>query len=71
MGSPGVEELRWPAPVRPGDTLTARLTVLEATPSERHPGRGTIRARAEVGNQDGTTVMSMRHVPHFARRAAG
>ena len=71
MGSPGVEELRWPAPVRPGDTRTARLTVLEATPSERHPRRGTIRSRAEVVNQDGTTVMSMLHVAHFARRAAG
>ena len=32
-GSPGIEELRWLAPVRPGDTLTGRLTVLEATPS--------------------------------------
>ncbi len=40
MGSPGIEELRWLAPVRPGDTLSGRLTVLEATPSERHPGRG-------------------------------
>ena len=70
MGSPGIDELRWHAPVRPGDTLSARLTVLEATPSERHPTRGTVRSRAEVVNQDGTTVMSMLHLAHFARRAA-
>ena len=46
LGSPGIEELRWLAPVRPGDTLTGRLTVLEATPSERRPDRGTIRPAA-------------------------
>src|SRR6188472_4405680 len=43
QGSPGVEELRWLAPVRPGDTLHGRLTVLETTASERRPDRGTVR----------------------------
>ena len=38
MGSPGVEELRWLAPVRPGDVLTARSRVLDAWPSENDPG---------------------------------
>jgi acyl dehydratase len=70
MGSPGIEELRWLAPVRPGDTLHARLTVLEATPSERRPDRGTIRSRAEMMNQDGVTVMTMTARGHFARRPA-
>jgi acyl dehydratase len=68
MGSPGVEELRWLAPVRPGDTLRATLTVLEATPSERRPDRGTIRSRGEMVNQDGVTVMSMVARGHFGRR---
>jgi acyl dehydratase len=68
MGSPGIEELRWLAPVRPGDTLSARLVVLETTPSERHPGRGTLRSRGEMVNQDGVTVMSMLSRGHFARR---
>jgi acyl dehydratase len=68
MGSPGIEELRWLAPVRPGDTLSARLTVLETSPSERHPGRGTIRCRGEMVSQDGVTVMSMVSRGHFARR---
>ena len=71
MGSPGVEELRWLAPVRPGDTLRATLTVLEATPSERRPDRGTIRSRGEMVNQDGVTVMSMVARGHFGRRSPG
>ena len=68
MGSPGIEELRWLAPVRPGDTLTGRLTVLETTPSERRPDRGTVRIRGEMVNQDGVTVMSMTSRGHFGRR---
>lgn len=71
MGSPGLEELRWLAPVRPGDTLHARLTVLEATQSERRPDRGTIRSRGEMVNQDGVTVMSMVSRGHFGRRLRG
>ena len=68
MGSPGIEELRWLAPVRPGDTLAGRLTVLETTPSERRPGRGTVRIRGEMVNQDGVTVLSMVSRGHFGRR---
>jgi acyl dehydratase len=69
-GSPGIEELRWLAPVRPGDTLTGRLTVLEATPSATKPDRGTIRIRGEMVNQDGVTVMAMTSRGHFWRRPA-
>jgi acyl dehydratase len=69
-GSPGIEELRWLAPVRPGDTLSGRLTVLEATPSATRPDRGTIRIRGEMVNQDGVTVMSMTSRGHFGRRPA-
>jgi acyl dehydratase len=68
QGSPGIEELRWLAPVRPGDTLRGRLTVLEATPSDRRPDRGTIRIRGEMVNQDGVVVMSMVSRGHFGRR---
>ena len=68
QGSSGIEELRWLAPVRPGDTLSGRLTVLEVTSSESHPGRGTIRIRGEMVNQDGVTVMSMVSRGRFARR---
>jgi acyl dehydratase len=69
QGSPGIEELRWLAPVRPGDTLSGRLTVLEATPSDRRPDRGTVRIRGEMLNQDGVVVMSMVSRGHFGRRS--
>ena len=68
MGSPGIEELRWLAPVRPGDVLSGRLTVLETTPSERRPDRGTVRIRGEMVNQKGVTVLSMVSRGHFGRR---
>jgi acyl dehydratase len=70
QGSPGIEELRWLAPVRPGDTLRGRLTVLDATPSERRPERGTVRIRGEMLNQDGVTVLTMVSRGHFAQRGA-
>jgi acyl dehydratase len=68
MGSPGVEELRWLKPVRPGDTLTARVTVLDTTPSSRNPKRGTVHLFSEVDNQRGETVMTMKARGLFARR---
>jgi acyl dehydratase len=68
QGSSGIEELRWLVPVRPGDTLSARLTVLEVAVSERHPDRGTVRLRGEMVNQAGATVMSMVSRGRFARR---
>jgi len=58
LGSPGVDELRWPAPVRPGDTLSLRVSILETRLSRSKPDRGILRSRVEVLNQDGTTVLS-------------
>jgi len=71
MGSPGVEELRWTAPVRPGDRLTGRVTVTAVEPSSKRPDRGTVFTTSEVLNQEGTTVMTMRARGFFRRRAAG
>lgn len=68
LGSPGVEELRWLAPVRPGDRLTGRVTVTDVQPSSKHAGRGTVFTTSEVFNRDGTLVMSMRARGFFARR---
>ncbi len=68
QGSPGLEELRWTAPVRPGDTLTVRLTVLEARPSSTNPGRGTLLLRWEATNQDGVLVLHMTGRGMFGRR---
>lgn len=58
LGGPGIDELRWPAPVRPDDQLTLRTTVLEARPSRSKPDRGLIRTRCEVSNQDGVVVLT-------------
>ena len=60
LGSPGVDELRWLKPVRPGDTLAARATILEANRSRSKPDRGIIRTYIEIMNQDGEVVMTMR-----------
>lgn len=55
----GVDELRWLAPVRPGDTLRCRFTLLEARRSERKPDRGVARFRYELVNQDERVVMTL------------
>lgn len=68
MASPGVDEIRWPNPVRPGDTLSVRVTVLEARPSRTKPDRGIVRARVEAFNQRGEAVMSMIGLSIFGRR---
>ena len=71
MGSPGVEELRWLVPVRPGDTLRGRARLLEARPSSTNPERGTIRSKLECLNQDGQVVMTMTARGFIRRRPAG
>ena len=57
LGSPGLDEIRWPYPVRPGDTLRVRATVVEARRSLSKPDRGIVKTMAEAVNQDGRTVM--------------
>jgi acyl dehydratase len=59
MGSPGGEHLRWLAPVRPGDDLRLRLTVVETVPSSSKPDRGVVKTRSEVVNQHDVVVMSL------------
>jgi acyl dehydratase len=68
MASPGVEELRWLRPVRAGDVLRGTYEVLEVTPSESNPSRGTVRARGELVNQDGEVVIRFVARNHFGRR---
>jgi len=68
MGSPGVNEVRWLRPVRPGDTLRARLTITEVNPSRSRPDRGTMRSLAEVFNGQDERVLSMDVLGIFGRR---
>ncbi len=61
LGSPGADELRWLKPVRPGDTLSLRVTQIERRISRSKPDRGFIRVRTEVINQHGDVVMTMKN----------
>lgn len=67
LGSPGVEEIRWLAPVRPGDTLTGRSTITEVRESSTDPRRGTVFTTNEVLNQDGVVVMRLKARGFFAK----
>lgn len=68
MGSPGLDEIRWLKPVRPGDTLRARFTVLDAKPSTRKPDRGTVQSFCEMVNQRDEVVMSLKGLHILGRR---
>ena len=57
LGSAGLDELRWPHPVRPGDTLRVRATVVESRRSLSKPDRGIIKTVVEAANSGGATVM--------------
>jgi len=58
LGSPGIDELRWLAPVRPGDTLHSEVEVLEVRPSASKPDRGIARLKYQAINQRGETALS-------------
>ena len=68
LGSPGIDELRWTRPVRPGDVLHVRVTVLEAKRSRSKPDRGIVHSLIEVGNQNGESVMSFKGMNLFLCR---
>ena len=70
LGAPGIEEVRWLAPVRPGTTLTARVTVLETRPSRSRPDMGLVKFRMELVDSAGTRLMTLTVNPMFARRPA-
>lgn len=57
MGALGLEELRWPAPVRPGDVLEVTNEVLEKRPSESRPSTGVVRSELVATRRDETVVL--------------
>ena len=59
FASPGLRSLRWPHPVRPGDTLRLRVEVLEARVSSRRPTLGVLRWRWRLFNQHGVEVLDL------------
>lgn len=70
LGSPGFDELRWVKPVRPGDTLSGRMTVLESSPSRSKPDRGLVRSLMELRNQHGEVVLTIKGLSLLGRRPA-
>jgi acyl dehydratase len=62
LPSPGVDELRWPHPVRPGDTLRVRVTVTTARRSRSRADRGVLTGFVEVLNQNDEPVLTMKPV---------
>jgi acyl dehydratase len=70
LPSPGVDELRWVRPVRPGDTLRVRVTVLETRRSRSKPDRGLVRGLVEVLNQNDELVMTQRPMNLMRCRSA-
>jgi acyl dehydratase len=68
MGSPGLDELRWLKPVRPGDTLKVKATVREKRASRSKTDRGTVIMDYEVANQLGEAVMTFTAIHILARK---
>ncbi len=68
LASPGLDELRWLKPVRPGDTLSVRVTVLKAVPSKSKPDRGAVTSFVEAIDQAGEVVMTFKVVNIIGKR---
>jgi acyl dehydratase len=68
LASPGIDDIRWPNPLRPGDTVRIRVTILEARLSRSKPDRGTVSTRVEAINQTDHLVLSMTVVSILGRR---
>lgn len=67
LGSPGVENIRWLKPVRPGDTLTYRRIVVESRASATRKHMGLVKHRWEAVNQHGSLVFTMEGWGMFGR----
>jgi len=66
LGAAGVDEIRWPRPVRPGDTLRVHAVVLDVRRSRSKPDRGIVRSEIKVTSADGETVMTLKAI-NFVR----
>jgi acyl dehydratase len=64
----GVDEIRWPNPVRPGDSIRGELEIVAITPSRSKPKHGVVRISAVARNQNGETVLTMFPNLWIARR---
>ena len=68
LGSPGIDELRWTAPVRPGDTIYPEAEIADMRVSGSKPDRGLVTVAYRVKNQKGEVVFTMRGIQIIRRR---
>ena len=68
LGSPGVDEVRWLLPVRAGDELTMRCSIVDAIPSTSRPDRGVVYSLWEAFNQSGALVATIKGRGMMLRR---
>ncbi|WP_075796051.1 MaoC family dehydratase [Massilia putida] len=71
MGSPGLDGVRWLAPVRAGDTLNVRYRTVQVKPSASKPDRGVVWSKWVAINQHGETVCTVEGMGMFGRRPGG
>src|SRR5215475_4160331 len=69
MGAPGIEEVRWLKPLRPGESIRARATVLASRPSRSRPQLGFVKFLFELVDSSGACLMTLTVSPMFGRRA--
>jgi acyl dehydratase len=70
-GAPGVEDMRWLKPVRPGDRLSVKRTTLAARTSRSRPNLGIVDFQFEVTNQEGEIAMALKSAAFIRRRPEG
>ena len=68
LASPGVDELRWRVPLRPGDTVRLRTTIAETRPSRSKPDRGLVITQCELINADDGVPVAFRAMNFLSRR---
>ncbi len=70
LASPGMDDVRWRNPVRPGETLRGQSTVTECTASRSRPEMGIVRFQHELVNEAGEVVMSLSSTQFLGRKPA-
>jgi len=71
LGSPGIDEVRWFKPLRPGDVLRLRLAILSVKASQSKNDRGTVTSLIEIINQQEEVIMSYKAINIMLRRNPG
>jgi acyl dehydratase len=71
MGAPGVDEMKWLKPLRPGTNITLRTTVLDTRPSNSRPEMGFVKIRMDILDDDREPIMTLTNSMMMGRRAAG